>query len=406
MTKNKFFLLALAIVAMLCCTTSCSDMTEADDSLISKPMHEVTLTFDLGLNARLSTRAFAQRPLESSDNWQRVNSVRVYAFRSDTEAGTYTYYKPLEGGVEQNYIYVSAFSGKDAVYTQEPFEEHEYLSATLTFADGWYKFVAIGREDINGDDNTGSQWNFTALTAGVTTMDALTAGTTSGSAACTELFIGQTDGVEVTTAKPIHETITLFRVVAGVLMYVENIPSEISSTPVATVGIVRRKHTSGLTLLSPVANGSETVWAAEGSDLVGQTPAATDYIVKSENLTSSSVSNGYYVSTSPLNSAHPNSVRHGAFVTPQAAPSADNTLELVLCDASGVVLQARHIKLVASNGATVTPTLLYPLVANNIYCIGQYNETEGTDDPIDLGDVPTDVILVHGSWQADVNIEM
>lgn len=399
----------MATVFLLCCVTSCSNGFEADDSLISKQQYEVKLTFDFGLNARLTTRAIEERALESSDNWQRVNSMRVYLFRSDTELGSYTYYRPLMAGVAQDYLYVDGFSGKDADYTTEPFEEHEYLVSNLKLTAGWYKFLAIGRDDINGDDNTGSKLNLDALVEGTTILESVTASVASTSLACPEIFVNYDDLVPLHmdgSRDAFYKVIELKRAVAGVLMYVENIPSVIGTTDVKSMGIIRRQHTWALTLASPLPAGSaSTPVAAPGATLVGQVPGAADYVLRYD-LSSATVVNDYFVDLTPSNSTHPNSIVRGAFVTPQEAPTADCTLNLVLCDAGGSVLKAWDVKLVESNGLAVTPTKLYPIEANHIYCIGQRNVTDDVDQPIDLGELPADVIVVHGSWQADVNIEM
>ena len=405
----------LALTALLW-VTSCTNSELSDDSIISNKRHEVILTFDLGLDSHASTRAAGNRQLTSSDDWQKVSSVRVYMFRSETSSGTYTYYRPTVSGVKQDYLYASDFSGKTEVWgDDEPeWEEHEMVISAMTLDDGWYRFVGIARDDIDGDDNTGSTWTFDALTEGVTTMTSLTATVTSGGLACGELFVGEAEGapVQIISNKRMHETIIMKRCVAGVLMYVENIPTTINSTAVKSIGIVRRKHTCGIDLnldASPcfLPTGSSTIWVADGNTLVSATPALTDYVARYEIPGGAEESNGYYVNiTETSSTTHPNAIFRGAFVTPQEAPTADCTLNLVACDASGVVLKQWNVKLVESGGVAVTPTLLYPLLANNIYCIGQRNIANDIDDPIDLGELPDDVIIVHGSWQADVNIEM
>ena len=411
---KKSLLLILAALVMLLCA-GCSDSGQADDSLTPEKTCEVKLTFAIGLNARLSTRA--GRTLESSDDWQKVNSMRVYLFHSTTESGTYTYYRPMLDGVVKDYLYVSDFE-KTSVWGDDEttFEEHIYITSTLELATGWYKFLAIGRDDINGDNDSGATWTFTTLTEGATTLESLTATVTSTSLACNELFVNYDDisPLYMDGVNPaLYKTIMLRRAVAGVLMYVENVPANIGGTDVKSIGIIRRKHTWAVSLISPTlapptATGSvSTPIAADGATLVGVTPAATDYVLQYD-LSSATIVNGYFVNTNPTNTVHPNSIYKGAFVTPQEAATADCTLEMVLCDAAGTVLRSRNVKLVKSNGTDVDASLnyLYPIVANNIYQLGQRNIKDNIDEPIDLGDLPDDVIIVHGSWQADVDIDM
>lgn len=401
----------MAFTVMLLMTTSCADEGLTDDSLTLKQTHEVTLTFSLGLNDRLSTRATNKRQLESSDGWQRVNSMRVYLFRSDTEEGAYTYYKPTLEGAQIEYIYVDAFEKDDDPANiwgddETEFERHQYTLSTLKLTTGYYRFVAIGRDDIDGDDDTGATWQLPTMVAGSTTFESLSASVASTSAACNELFFGYTGKEHIVADTGIYEEIVLYRVVAGVLMYVENVQATVGGIDVSSIGIIRRTHSWALNLYDKTATGSmSTLVAIEGASLVGTTPADADYVVRYD-LSAATVANDVFVSTNPSNTIHPNSIRCGAFVTPQEAPTADNTLELVLCNASGEVLMSKNIKLVESDGVAVTPTLLYPLIANNIYCVGRYSNADGIDEPIDLGNPSGDIIVVHGSWQADVDINM
>ena len=394
---------------MLSLIIGCSDSDWSADSLTSRASHEVELTLDFGLNARLSSRAAGERPLESSDDWQKVSSMRVYMFRSDTETGTYTYYRPTVLGTTLDYLYVPEFSGKTDVWgDDEPdWEEHELVVTGMTLPDGWYRLVAIGRDDIDGDEAADGVWNFTTLVEGTTTLADLTATVRSTSAATRELFVGfTTSGQQVASNSVIHETIILKRAVAGVLMYVENIAAEVSGTPVAGIGIVRRQHTWAETLIDTIAAGANsTELAAAGASLVGTTPAATDYILRYNIPAGATATNGYYTGLNTTNTAHPNSVLAGAFVTPQAKPvdAADCTMELVYLDASGQVIRSRRIKY---RNADSTTSLNYPLIANHIYCIGNRNVTDDTDEPIDLGETPNDIIIVHGSWQAVIDIAM
>jgi len=414
MKKTRIYL--TMFVAALFLMTGCTNSELSDDSVISNKRHEVTLTFDMGLDSHASTRAAGNRDLTSSDDWQKVSSVRVYMFRSDTESGTYTYYRPTIHGAKQDYLYASAFSGKTEVWGDDeiPWEEHELVISAMTIDEGWYRFVGIARDDIDGDDNTGSTWTFSTLTENVTTMSSLTATVTSGGLTCGELFVGEAENapVQINANKHLHETIIMKRCVAGVLMYVENIPTTVNSTAVKSIGIVRRKHTWGIDLnldASPcfLPTGSPVSLVADGNTLVGVTPAPTDYIVSYIVPNAAESSNGYYVNITETGStAHPNAIFRGSFVTPQEAPAADCTLNMVACDVYGKVLRQWNVKLVESGGASVTPTLLYPLTANNLYCIGQRNIAEDIDEPLDLGELPDDVIIVHGSWQVDIDIEM
>ena len=95
--------LFVALAATVFGLFSCSQADDwADDSLIAR--NEVTLTFALDLNSQVLSRAAGNRQLTSSDDWQKVSSVRIYAFRSASETGTYTFYRPTDDGMPLDYI--------------------------------------------------------------------------------------------------------------------------------------------------------------------------------------------------------------------------------------------------------------------------------------------------------------
>lgn len=242
---------------------------------VPEGLHEVEITFNMGTSAGLQTRAM-QRPVISSDNWQRVSDMRIYVFKSEagSDDASYTYYRPTVNGEVVDYIYVDKFAkdenwGEDdenkynlevPVWgdddnTEKDLEQHLLTKKIQLEADNHYKFLAIGRDDISGTDvsnialteptmqasdypssflaeeksETLLDW-LTKFEAGSTALNRviLRCGNNTGQA--TEVFKGISDDIYVTEGvQGFTCTIELKRSVAGFLMYVKNIPSSITA---------------------------------------------------------------------------------------------------------------------------------------------------------------------------------
>lgn len=130
---------------------------------VPEGLHEVEITFNMGTSAGLQTRAIP-RPVISSDNWQRVTNVRIYVFKAenaDASDDAYYYQPNINDG--KGYLYVSNFADtkkdweEDDVWGDETDEqENEYYtySAKLQLESGYYKFLAVGRDDIDETDHS------------------------------------------------------------------------------------------------------------------------------------------------------------------------------------------------------------------------------------------------------------
>lgn len=241
----------------------------------SEGLHEVEVTFNMGTNSGIQTRAVS-RPVISSDNWQRVSDVRIYVFQSKLGGNDalYTYYKPTVEGKVVDYIYVDEFS-KDENWgnddeneynlkvpvwgddndAEKDLEQHLLTKKIQMAADFHYKFLVIGRDDISeGDVNkivlteptmqendypssffaedkskTLLDWS-TTFKKGKTALNKviLRCGDNTGQA--TEVFRGISEDIYVTEeSQGFTRSIELKRSVAGVLMYVKNIPTSIKA---------------------------------------------------------------------------------------------------------------------------------------------------------------------------------
>lgn len=253
----------------------------------SEGLHEVVVTFNMGTSGGLQTRSI-QRPVISSDNWQRVSNVRIYVFKGKDKDGQgnpistfdpnddsqYFYYKPTVDGKELEYIYVPQFSKDDdwgeddenhyslevPVWgdddnAEKDLEQHVFTNK-MQLKTGYYKFLVIGRDDISegGDvskivltEPTMQERDYPSsffaedkskilldwsvkFKEGKTALNnvILRCGDNTGQA--TEVFRGISEDIYVTEeSQGFTRSIELKRSVAGVLMYVKNIPTSIKA---------------------------------------------------------------------------------------------------------------------------------------------------------------------------------
>lgn len=384
-------------------------------------------------DGNLIPQAQPPRQLLSSNNWQQVNDVRIYVFKKDGN-GNFVYYCPEDrSGTKQNYFSVDAFSDK---FSYSPYavwwggsgdanEAHSY-SIKPMLPVGEYHFLAVARDDklvedefkILSDPNTDTlsdPWE-----EGVTILQGATLIASNYSNA-TELFSGCTSTpIIINTTGGFQREIVLKRAVAGLLMYVENVPAELAAWQ--TVGSNSKPEnkliqgTSYPVDAMAVCNGqgfSDQVLLYDRSALelnVVQTARLGDYFLMLDFYDQNYlVENGYYVQTSD-NPNHPNSMFVADFIIPQLEREAqadedDNhhqhlykSLYLVFyhwrsTQAGFLPLQWWPIKLVSStpvSGETVNP-YYFPIHANQFYSLGERRFSDDGSTLKPENDVPFDL---------------
>lgn len=286
MKQLKRFVLFLSVVIAItgCSQDDFENVTGNDDT---GKLHEVEVTFVLGANSGIQTRS-TSRPINSSDNWQRVSNMRIYVFKGKdkdekgesiptfdkNDDSQYFYYKPqvqqADGSIkEQDYFYVPDFYKDDdwgEVWgddkTESENECHSYSIKPL-LTDGYYKFLAVGRDDIdevnypsptslanmklsdpnlskdkypedikssfNSKASKPDNWDFSW--GDYTTLTYAYITSVTKSYALSEVFSGCSEAWYVTSdSKGFVAPITLKRAVAGLLMYVKNIPIQVEAT--------------------------------------------------------------------------------------------------------------------------------------------------------------------------------
>lgn len=458
-------MLAGAIAVLL---AGCSEERSGEGFPADGTLHPVRIEFRLGDadlavsgRARVETdgRTFVPdgvlvpqnappRNLLSSNNWQQISDVRIYLFRKNT-AGNFVYYRPSDdNGTKHDYLSVEDFSLK---FDLSPYviwwggdddanEMHSY-TGQLNLPAGAYRFLALARDDRTVgsarrlmDPNLAvAAWGWTAWAEGTTRLETATlACARNAELSVTELFSGYTtDPILVNgTSDGFSRTIPLNRAVAGILLYVENIPAtmpvrgcdsrEESASrlvPVKSLAVVHGKTLSDRVLIasreavagrlavtstSPAASTAASTRDSE-ADGTSALPMPGYVLLRADIPTRAQVQNGIYTNLSPENTAHPNALLKGVFVMPQQAnipagaggETYDKTLYLVFLGYDStlrreIALEWRSIRLAGTDAGEYDP-LYYPLLANHFYSIGdrRFSMQDGipaleVDSPVDL----------------------
>lgn len=458
-------------------------------------MHEVDVTFNVGANAGLQTRAETAnpRPLDGPENWQRVTNMRIYVFHS-ANGGTdddYTYYKPKIGGEPKDYLYVSDFYNTKVdeagninnTWGDDPDEkenEEHTVSAKMELEKGYYKFLAVGRDDIIEDKPSQSQIRMTDpnmerndytdnIIQNIARFnpDTYVVPTEEGkyyalewkpnqtklsqaliSSANTdiasELFSGCSAPVLVQESGGFSTTIELKRAVAGLLLYIKNIPVELASKITITeyqgrypIEILKKgtKYTVDNVAMVMIARSGDVIlstrsYPAQESDL-GYLYTMNSVKLEARVLAIDKLgethtsSEGYYTDI----------FTKGTFLMPQIAPKnlitksgqtgesltigdeeevLDKTLYLVFYHSlsggtyAGLYpIDWRPIKIISSKDSEGNPipteqTFDFDILANQLYSLGS------KDDPIDLKPGSDDgnlVITVNPDWDWKGDLE-
>ncbi len=454
----RYILHIILLLSLL--TAGCSGNLSSDDSAMPA-VHEVEVTFNINAKAEgdlpesdvssmifvpdgsLIPRQVPPREVMSSNNWQQVNDVRIYVFRKDDE-GNFIYYKPVSGtGTSFDYVTVDDFSRK---FIQSPFavwwggsedlnESHSYVGK-MQLESGEYVFLAVARDDKDADTfllsdpnvtGPGLQWQ--EWTAGKTRLDeALMYGPDDKVTATTELFSGYT-GQPVTVDGSVSHfacQIMLRRAVAGILLYVENIPATMNAydpDEEIPTGIIPEKHAYRVVSLAVIhgekisdrvlVSGREAV---EGTLDVPEynsqfnPPTPGHVLLKIDIPEYATVRDGLYENTSPDNIRHPNSLCKGAFAMPQLANGSgtgneDYSKSLYLVFYGYDESYGREfalgwvpVRLAAGEGYDCD---YYPVLANHFYSIGRRCFSpdgsilpDGDDVPMDLKDgTEADIVI-------------
>ena len=392
--KNSIYISLAASLLM-----SCSASNDAPDTL-ADGSHAVKLEMRVGVSAGVVTDS---RELDTWDGAQQVNDMRIYVFRCPAEKkGTseeaYTYYAPVETEAGQKgYYTVDAFnnttpkSAEQHLYTIKPYLQNGY----------YYQFLAIGRDDKYATTKVLTEPNFTPNEtkledARIALTEQAKNSAQNGILNTTELFSGilqdektqKEDPVLVTEeTKYFHRTLTASRNVAGLMIYVENIPAKVESNAAGDVSTVTFKPTS----LSVVATGISTETLirqkqapADAEPLTYQTLGTID-LTPSNGWTVDATENIFKRAEDSQKGWKANSYMISNFMMPtpegkmqKSKNSAENETTFYLHYTDGTHHRYDNIR----KSTTTGDKFKFPIEANHLYCLGAKSKT--VNQPYDL----------------------
>ena len=358
--------------------------------------------------------------------------MRIYVFRSQTggNAAGYTYYKPevydaLTGIIaKQDYFHVDQFGGKgEDIWgdSGEADEQHNYEIKPRLPIGYHYKFLAVGRDDIAEGEPEGQDvvLSFTSSwTEGHTTLEA--ASMRSSQIYVTELFSGYNDeDIYIgTDSKAFKTSIELQRAVAGILLYVKNVPKEIpaeitveqdgetgtgiiiddlikqgSVYPVDYIGIAPVAHSDEVGLADKSSRG-ETILNEKKIEISGQ------YMTTSAVIPFADA----YVMAERGKADAEGRLLAGNFVMPQRvydkslnvdSDQLSNTLYLVYY--TGKVINGIKVpvpvrwRTIRCASDVHTDVYQFPLTANHFYSLGKKHSD--IDEPVDLEEAGSEITI-------------
>lgn len=397
---------SLNIILATSLMVSCSASNDTPDTL-ADGSHAVKLEMRVGVSAGVVTDS---RELDTWDGAQQVNDMRIYVFRcpadkEGTSEETYTYCTPVETeAAKKGYYTVDAFNNSEPYYSAEhqnmP-EQHSYTIDPYLQNGYYYQFLAIGRDDKYATTKVLTEPKFTENETKLEDARLALTEETKNSAKLgilntTELFSGilqdentqEEDPVLVTEdTKYFQRTLTASRNVAGLMIYVENIPAQVESNAAGDVSTVTFTPTS----LSVVTTGitTETLIRqkqapADAESLTYQTLGTID-LTSANGWTVDATENIFKRAEDPQKGWKANSYMMSNFMMPtpegkmqKSKNSAENETTFYLHYTDGTHHRYDNIRKSTATGNKFK----FPIEANHLYCLGAKSKT--VNQPYDL----------------------
>lgn len=395
---------SLNIILAASLLVSCSASNDTPDTL-ADGSHAVKLSMRVGVSAGVVT---GSRELDTWDGAQQVNDMRIYVFRcpadkKGTPEEAYTYCAPTETEAAKNgYYTVDAFNNREPYYSaehQKMPEQHLYTIEPYLQNGYYYQFLAIGRDDkyattkvLTGpnfiEDKTKLEDARIALTEQAKNSAQL------GILNTTELFSGILQDENTPEEAPVlvteetkyfQRTLTASRNVAGLMIYVENIPAKVESNDAEDGSTVTFKPTS----LSVVATGitTETLIKqkqapADAEPLTYQTLGTIDLthgwtvddtekiFKRAEDTQKGWKANSYMISNFMMPTPEEKMTK--------SKNSAENETTFYLHYTDGTHHRYDNIR----KSTTTGDKFKFPIEANHLYCLGAKSKT--VNQPYDL----------------------
>ena len=397
---------SLNIILATSLLVSCSASNDTPDA-IADGSHSVKLEMRVGVSAGVVTDS---RELDTWDGAQQVNDMRIYVFRCPAEKrGTseeaYTYCAPVETeAAKKGYYTVDAFNNREPYYSAEhqnmP-EQHSYTIEPYLQNGYYYQFLAVGRDDKYATTKVLTEPKFTENEtkledARIALTEQAKNSAKLGILNTTELFSGILQDENTQEEAPVlvtedtkyfHRTLTASRNVAGLMIYVENIPALVESNAAGEGSTVTFTPTS----LSIVATGitTETLIRqkqapADAESLTYQTLGTID-LTSSNGWTIDATENIFKRAEDTQKGWKANSYMMSNFMMPtpeekmqKSKNSAENETTFYLHYTDGTHHRYDNIRKSTATGNKFK----FPIEANHLYCMGAKSKT--VNQPYDL----------------------
>lgn len=387
---------------------SCS---ASDDMPVSHPEgepHAVEISMLMGVSGGI-----ASRNLDTWDGAQQVNDMRLYLFRCpqeiyNTKDEAFTYYVP-DDIKKQGCYTVDEFNNTTPYYSADhggkP-EQHTFALNTYLESGYYYQFLAVGRDDKYVDPESRllaepllEEGKTTLQTAEISIAESAATIGKEQPLLCSELFSGvaqdettKDENPILVSSGPTHSfraTITATRNVAGLMIYVTNIPSIVETNTPDPDGTP--------TKFTPTRLSIEATSIAKQTMLKGKTAPANAQLLHNKtlgiiDLTAANgwdVDNEEHVFTRPAdkeNKWQKNSYLVSNFMMPTPdevmgkspnAEGAETTFYLHYSDDHNHH-RYDNVKKTGSTGEVRK----FPIEANHLYSLGSKSST--SNDPYDL----------------------
>jgi hypothetical protein len=303
-------------------------------------------------------------PVNSAEAVQSIADVRIHAFRTYDGGGSFRYIRSWDLSPRWS-------PGATSVtYNVRPDEMVD---------PGNYRFLAVGMDTPPG-------YTLPAMTPSTTLYSTVAATLTSPPPVAQEIFSGYRFSVVGTGTQNVE--ITMVRRVAGVLLYVVNVPTAIGTQPTAYLRLTLARSNTVVDITS------------RPSDAIAPAPASQPgYNIFNIDLRSQGDANndGLWDGSPTVTGVAklPATTLAGAYVMPARANAADgNTLTLSLVAADGTTtLRSWVVK-------DRTTYNSYDILPNYLYSIGSklQTATTGDDAPIDLSRSLSTTATVDPAW--------
>mgnify|MGYP004467777427 FL=1 len=389
---------SLNIILATSLLVSCSASNDTPDA-IADGSHSVKLEMRVGVSAGVVTDS---RELDTWDGAQQVNDMRIYVFRCPAEKrGTseeaYTYCAPVETeAAKKGYYTVDAFNNREPYYSAEhqnmP-EQHSYTIEPYLQNGYYYQFLAVGRDDKYATTKVLTEPKFTENEtkledARIALTEQAKNSAKLGILNTTELFSGILQDENTQEEAPVlvtedtkyfHRTLTASRNVAGLMIYVENIPALVESNAAGEGSTVTFTPTS----LSIVATGitTETLIRqkqapADAESLTYQTLGTID-LTSSNGWTIDATENIFKRAEDTQKGWKANSYMMSNFMMPtpeekmqKSKNSAENETTFYLHYTDGTHHRYDNIR----KSTTTGNKFKFPIEANHLYCLGSQEQ--------------------------------